>query len=81
MKKSRKRSLAAKRGWKTRRANAKRRSLAAKKGWRTRRAKRLKLVSPEKQFPIRESAPIPEEFLEFEDMFFESFDSDEEAEY
>jgi hypothetical protein len=34
-----KRSLAALKGWRTRRANARARSLAAKKGWRTRREK------------------------------------------
>jgi hypothetical protein len=45
MKKSRKRSLAAKRGWTKRRANQARRSSAARKGWKTRRKNQAKRSS------------------------------------
>ena len=42
------RSRASKRGWQTRKANAKKRSNAAKKGWETRRARKV-LSKPKKQ--------------------------------
>jgi len=49
---SRKRSLAAKKGWKTRKALAAKKSLAAKKGWETRKAREPIAPLPTEVVPI-----------------------------
>lgn len=51
MPKHRSRSAAARKGWRTRRANHARRSAAARKGWRTRRKNQAKKKPSKKEFP------------------------------